>query len=124
MIKSWNSFNESISNELSRVQAQEIIYYLSEESSPNHKITKEFYDTFGDHFIYYETGYEEMKQFIEDLLSKCKGDEKLTNRMIGIYHEIRKEREIFPKMFEIEEIFGDFMDLEDFSLFCDIFNRK
>lgn len=115
MIKSWNSFNESVSNELTKEQAQEIIYYLSEDSSPDRKIADEFYNLFGEHFTYYETGYEEMKQFVRDLLSKCKGNEDLTNKMVEMYHEIRKEREIFPEMFEIEEIFDDFMDLEDFT---------
>ena len=115
MIKSWNSFNESVSNELTKEQAQEIIYYLSEDSSPDRKIADEFYNLFGEHFTYYETGYEEMKQFVRDLLSKCKGSEDLTNKMVEMYHEIRKEREIFPEMFEIEEIFDDFMDLEDFT---------
>ena len=115
MIKSWNSFNESVSNELTKEQAQEIIYYLSEDSSPDRKIADEFYNLFGEHFTYYETGYEEMKQFVRDLLSKCKGNEDLTNKVIEMYHKIRKEREIFPEAFEIEEIFADFMDLEDFT---------
>lgn len=115
MIKSWNSFNESVSNELTKEQDQEIIYYLSEDSSPDRNITEEFYNLFGEHFVYYETGYEEMKQFVRDLLSKCKGNEDLTNKVIEMYHKIRKEREIFPEAFEIEEIFADFMDLEDFT---------
>lgn len=115
MIKSWNSFNESVSNELTKEQAQEIIYYFSEDSSPDKGITEEFYNLFGDHFTYYETGYEDMKQFVKDLLSRCKGNQDLTDKMIQMYHKIRKEREIFPEMFEIEEIFADFMDLEDFT---------
>lgn len=115
MIKSWQIFNESNSNELTKEQAQEIIYYLSEDSSPDRNITKEFYDLFGDHFTYYETGYEDMKQFVKDLLSRCKGNQDLTDNMIQMYQKIRKEREIFPEAFEIEEIFADFMDLENFT---------
>jgi len=115
MIKSWQIFNESISNELTKEQAHEIIYYLSEDSSPDKAITEEFYNLFGDHFTYYETGYEDMKQFVKDLLSRCKGNQDLTDKMIQMYHKIRKEREMFPEMFEIEEIFADFMDLEDFT---------
>lgn len=115
MIKNWQIFNESNSNELTKEQAQEIIYYLSEDSSPDQNITKEFYDLFGDHFTYYETGYEDMKQFVKDLLSRCKGNQDLTNKMIQMYQKIRKKRDIFPEAFEIEEIFADFMDLEDFT---------
>lgn len=115
MIKNWQIFNESVSNELTKEQAQEIIYYFSENSRPDKKISDEFYDTFGDHFIYYETGYEEMKQYVRDLLSKCKENQDLTNKMIEMYHKIRKEREIFPEAHEIEEMLSDFMDLEDFS---------
>ena len=115
MIKSWQIFNESNSNDLTKEQAQEIIYYLSEDSSPNRRISEEFYNLFGEHFVYYETGYEDMKQFVKDLLSMCKGNQDLTDKMIQMYQKIRKEREIFPEMFEIEEIFADFMDLEDFT---------
>ena len=115
MIKSWQIFNESNSNELTKEQAQEIIYYLSEDSSPNREISEEFYNLFGEHFVYYETGYEDMKQFVKDLLSMCKGNQDLTDKMIQMYQKIRKEREIFPEAFEIEEIFADFMDLEDFT---------
>lgn len=115
MIKSWNIFNESVSIELTKEQAQEVIYYFSEDSSPSNSIAANFYSLFGDHFIYYEAGYEDMKQFVKDLLSKCKGNELITNRVIDIYNRIRKEREIFPEAFEIEEIFADFMDLEDFT---------
>lgn len=115
MIKSWQIFNESNSNELTKEQSQEIIYYLSEDSSPNEKISEEFYNLFGEHFVYYETGYEDMKQFVKDLLSMCKGNQDLTDKMIQMYQKIRKEREIFPEAFEIEEIFADFMDLEDFT---------
>ena len=115
MIKSWQIFNESNSNELTKEQAQEIIYYLSEDSSPNREISEEFYNLFGEHFVYYETGYEDMKQFVKDLLSMCKGNQDLTDKMTQMYQKIRKEREIFPEAFEIEEIFADFMDLEDFT---------
>lgn len=115
MIKSWKIFNESHSNELTKEMAQEIIYYLSEDSSPDKKITEEFYNLFGEHFTYYETGYEDMKQFVKDLLSRCKGNQDLTDKMIQMYQRIRQKREIFPEAFEIEEIFADFMDLEDFT---------
>jgi len=115
MIKNWQIFNESNSNELTKEQAQEIIYYLSEDSSPNREISEEFYNLFGEHFVYYETGYEDMKQFVKDLLSMCRGNQDFTDKMIQMYQKIRKEREIFPEAFEIEEIFADFMDLEDFT---------
>lgn len=56
-----------------------------------------------------------MKQFVKDLLSMCRGNQDFTDKMIQMYQKIRKEREIFPEAFEIEEIFADFMDLEDFT---------
>ena len=45
----------------------------------------------------------------------CQNNPELTDKMIQIYHRIREEREIFPEAYEIEEIFSDFMDLEDFT---------
>lgn len=115
MIKNWNLFNESVSNELTKEQAQEIIYYFSEMSEPTSKIVIDFYSIFDDdHFVFYETSYEEMKQYVKDLQERCKGNEELTNKMIEIYEEIREERKIFPEAHEIESTFSDFMDLEDF----------
>lgn len=85
MIKNWQIFNESNSNDLTKEQAQEIIYYLSEDSSPNREISEEFYNLFGEHFVYYETGYEDMKQFVKDLLSMCRGNQDFTDKMIQSY---------------------------------------
>jgi hypothetical protein len=117
MIKSWQIFNESTSNELTKEQAQEIIYYFSEMSEPTQKIVNNFYSLDGfddDHFSFFEISYEEMIQYTRDLQQRCKGNEELTNKMIEIYEEIREERKIFPEAHEIESIFSDFMDLEDF----------
>jgi hypothetical protein len=39
MIKSWHKFNESQSNKLTKEMAQEIIYYVSEDSKPTESIS-------------------------------------------------------------------------------------
>lgn len=116
MIKSWQIFNESTSNELTKEQAQEIIYYFSEMSEPTSKIVNNFFSLFhDDDFVFYETSYEEMTQYTKDLQQKCKGNEELTNKVVEIYEEIREERKMFPEAHEIESTFSDFMDLEDFN---------
>ena len=118
MIKSWHKFNESQSNKLTKEMAQEIIYYVSEDSKPTKSIVDDIYGLINnndDSFTMYETGYDDMKEMIEKLLSMCQNNPELTDKMIQIYHRIREEREIFPEAFEIEEIFSDFMDLEDFT---------
>lgn len=118
MIKSWHKFNESQSSGLTKEMAQEIIYYISEDSTPTKSIFADIYNAIGNHnddFTMYETGYEDIKEMIKKLLSMCQNNPELTDKMIQIYHKIREEREIFPEAFEIEEIFSDFMDLEDFN---------
>jgi hypothetical protein len=117
MIKKWHKFNESQSNKLTKEMAQEIIYYISEDSRPSKEIAVDIYNTIDDNddFVMYETGYEEMKEMIRKLLSICQNNVELTEKMIQIYHKIRKEREIFPHAHEIEEMLLDFMDSEDFD---------
>jgi hypothetical protein len=114
MIKSWQIFNESTSNELTKEQSQEIIYYFSEMSEPTQKIVNDFYSLRGfddNHFSFFEISYEEMIQYTRDLQQRCKGNEELTNKMIEIYEEIREERKIFPEAHEIESIFSDLHSL-------------
>jgi hypothetical protein len=116
MIKTWHKFNESQSNKLTKEMAQEIIYYVSEDSRPSKEIADDIYHLIDDDsFIMYETGYEEMKEMIRKLLSMCQNNTELTEKMIQIYHKIREEREIFPHAHEIEEMLLDFMDSEDFD---------
>jgi hypothetical protein len=127
MIKSWHKFNESQSNKLTKEMAQEIIYYVSEDSKPTESIVDDIYDLINnndDSFTMYETGYDDMKEMIKKLLNMCQNNPELTDKMIQIYHRIREEREIFPEAFEIEEIFSDFMDLEDFDFMIYSDNHK
>lgn len=116
-ISNWSKFNENsnVSGELSHQMAQEIIYYFTEDSMPNKGLSNVFYDTFGETFVYYETGYEDLKQYVNDLIFKCRGDEDLNDKMIEMYHAIRKEREIFPEIYEIEENYFDLIDEENFD---------
>ena len=107
--------------------AQEIIYYVSEDSKPTKSIVDDIYDLINnndDSFTMYETGYDDMKEMIKKLLNMCQNNPELTDKMIQIYHRIREEREIFPEAFEIEEIFSDFMDLEDFDFMIYSDNHK
>ena len=115
MIKTWYKFNESQSEKLTKEMAQEIIYYVSEDSSPNKEIADDLYQFLNDDFVMYETGYEDIKEMIKKLLSMCQNNPELTEKMVQIYHRIREEREIFPHAYEIEEMLSDFMDLEDFD---------
>ena len=92
------------------------MYYVSEDSTPTKEIADELYQFLNDDtFVMYETGYDEMKEMVKKLFSMCQNNSELNDKMIQIYHRIREEREIFPHAYEIEEMLGDFMDLEEFD---------
>jgi hypothetical protein len=106
--------------------AQELVYYVSEDSKPTKEIADDLYSYIGDDdtFIMYETGYDDMKEMIKKLLSMCQNNPELTDKITQIYHRIREEREIFPEAYEIEEMLSDFMDFEDFDFMIYSDNHK
>lgn len=118
MIKNWKKFNES-NNSVSYEMLSEIIMfrnnsYLKDNEDLNRRI---------DLFIDVKLGgdiddlcpvyIEEHKQFIaklEELLDKIKQDSDLSNTLISLYKEVEIEMKGFPKFYELEDLFLDFID--------------
>jgi hypothetical protein len=118
MIKNWEKFNES-NNSVSYETLSEVIMfrnnsYMSDNVDLNRRI---------DHFIDVELGddiddlcpvyIEERRQFIsrlEGLLDRIKKDSNLSNTLISLYKDVEKKMEGFPKFYELEDLFLDFID--------------
>lgn len=121
MIKRWIKFNES-SETFTEEMAQEIIYYFSEDSKPTKEIVFKFLenDIIQNEFNFsiYETSYEEMKVYVKDLISLVQnGPVGFKDEMIEIYNQIRQERKDFPEVYEIEDIYLDLIENEDFKFY-------
>jgi len=120
MIKGWIRFNESSGN-FTYEMAQEIIFYFSEDSSPNKSIEREFFEhpemgNDADHFVAYESGYEDYQKMIKKLMGMV-NTKSLTFKddMIAIYNKIRQERSDFPEIFELEDTFLDLIESNGFD---------
>jgi hypothetical protein len=108
MIKCWNRFFESNTEKFTEEMAQEIIYYFSENSEVSKGLENLFFNhpenDQADHFVAYETGYDEYKQWINRLMGMV-NTKSLTFKddMIELYNKIREERKNFPLICEIED---------------------
>ena len=118
MIKNWSKFNESASEEFTEEMAQEILYFFGEDSSaPNelgitfNNIHKEFNL---NHIVFYETGYDEMKEFIKYLYDRAKESKELSEKLIKLYEQIR-EVSVFPRVCEIEDIYLNIIENLNFD---------
>lgn len=130
-ITNWKKFNESVNEEFTEEMSQEILYCFSEGShleegelnrlviSFNESLSKENINS-ESHFGMYETGYDEMKEmvkklygFVQTLSLGFKDD------MINLYHEIRKVKEKFPEVYEIEDLFLTFIEGNNFQFHLD-----
>lgn len=127
-ITNWKRFNESVSEKFTEEMAQEIIYCFSESSELDKELEQlrtSFYNSIESEghendFIMYETDYNEMKEMIRKLYGLAQ-TESLTFRddMIQLYHKIRKIKSKFPHIYEIEDLFLDFIESNNFRLFID-----
>lgn len=118
MIKNWKKFNES-NNSVSYEMLSEVIMFrnnshIDDIPDLNKKI---------DHFVNDELGedvddlcpvyIDEHKQFrtkLEDLINRIKKDSKLSNTLISLYKEVESEMMGFPKFYELEDLFLEFID--------------
>jgi hypothetical protein len=129
-ITNWEKFNESVSEEFTEEMAQEIIYSFSEGtdlSGELNRLVVSFVETVNkenidseSHFGMYETSYGEMKVMVRKLYGFAQ-TESLTFReeMIQLYHEIRKVKEKFPEVYEIEDLFLTFLESNNFEFYLD-----
>ena len=129
-ITNWKKFNESVNEEFTEEMAQEIIYCFSEGSDLSGRIGEicrdfetsldEINISAGQEFGMYETGYDEMKQMTKKLYGFVQtGNLSFKDNMINLYHEIRKVKEKFPEVFEIEDLFLTFIEGNNFEFHLD-----
>jgi len=129
-ITNWKKFNESVNEEFTEEMAQEIIYCFSEGSDLSgelENLIKKFDESLdeidisaGQEFGMYETGYDEMKQMVNKLYGFVQtGNLSFKDNMINLYHEIRKVKEKFPEVFEIEDLFLTFIEGNNFEFHLD-----
>lgn len=129
-ITNWKKFNESVNEEFTEEMAQEIIYCFSEGSDLSGRIGEicrdfetsldEINISAGQEFGMYETGYDEMKQMVKKLYGLVQTESLgFKDDMINLYHEIRKVKEKFPEVYEIEDLFLTFIESNNFVFHLD-----
>ena len=117
MIKGWNTFNESVDGRFTEEMAMEIVYYFSEDSKPTNSISDLFFNNpeTNNLFNFYESGYDEYKAATKKLYGVVNSvSPELREKIFQVYNMIREERNVFPKIAEIEDIFLDIID-DDYS---------
>jgi hypothetical protein len=123
MIKNWSKFNES-SETFTEEMAQEILYFFGEESKASKEIGDIFnriYKTYNlNHITFYETSYEEMKEYTEYLFKRSTEDPELRQKLIELYNVIRKEMEVFPQVYEIEDMYLSVIEDLNFDFYLGI----
>lgn len=124
MIKKWKKFNESTSETFTEEMAQEILYFFSEDSIVPKSIETDFNRIYNDYqlnqIVFYEAGYNDMKQFIKYLFEKSKEDESLKRELIDLYSKIREQIKIFPKVCEIEDIYLSLIEDLNYDFFLSV----
>lgn len=129
-ISNWRKFNESVGENFTEEMAQEIIYCFSEGSQISGRLDellKDFDSALKEEginsqqdFGMYETGYDEMKGMVKKLYGFVQtGSLTFKDDMINLYHEIRKEKEKFPEVYEIEDLFLTFIESNNFKFHLD-----
>jgi predicted RecB family nuclease len=124
MIKNWSKFNESSSEAFTEEMSQEILYFFGEDS----KVSKEIGDIFNriyktynlNHIVFYETGYDEMKEFTKYLFDRSKENPELTQNLIDLYHKIRQKISIFPEVYQIEDMYLSIIEDLNYDFYLDI----
>lgn len=125
MIKSWNKFFEANQDELTEEMAQEILYTFGEESvgySNDDPQLKDFLrsDEVWKGITFYETGYDEMKEFTQTLLNNSEENPEVKSQCIKVYNYIRKQNEIFPEIYQIEDYYLSLIEKYGFDFYVDV----
>ena len=113
MISNWQKFNENVSGRFTEDMAMEIVYYISEDSTPNKEIEKLIFANpeMEGMFFFYESGHSEYDAAIKKLFAAVnKGSLEFRDNMINVYNMIREERKDFPPIIEIENALINLVD--------------
>ena len=129
MIKNWTKFNESSSDTFTEEMAQEILYFFGEDSIVSKELENYFNEIHGkynlNHIVFYETGYDEMKEFTKYLFDRAKENTELTKNLIDLYHKIRQNINMFPEVYQIEDMYLSIIEDLNYNFYLDIdSNRK
>jgi hypothetical protein len=125
MIKSWNKFFESNEGEFTEEMAQEILYTFGEDSKGYSSDDPEIKDFLRSGAIwqgitFYETDYSEMKEFTKTLMKNAERNPEVKAECIRVYNYIRKQNEIFPEIFQIEDYYLSLIEKYGFDFYVDI----
>lgn len=124
MIKKWSKFNESTSETFTEEMAQEILYFFGEDSIVSKELENYFNEIHGkynlNHIVFYETGYDEMKEFTKYLFDKSKENPELTQNLIDLYHKVRQSIGMFPEVHQVEDIFLSIIEDLNYDFYLDV----
>ena len=125
MIKNWSKFFESNQEELTEEMVQEILYTFGEDSKGYNNDDPELKDFLSsediwDDIVFYETDYDEMKEFTKTLLKNAQNNEWIKSECIKVYKYIRKKNDIFPHIYEIEDLYLSLIEKYDFGFYVSI----
>lgn len=124
MIKSWNKFFEANEGEFTEEMAQEILYTFGEDSKGyrNDPQLQDFLrsEEVWNGIVFFETGYDEMKEFTKNLLRNAEVNPEVKSECIRVYNYIRKQNEIFPEVYQIEDYYLSLIEKYDFDFLLDV----
>ena len=125
MIKNWSKFFESSQEEFTEEMSQEILYTFGENSTGYGVDTPELKSFLSSDDIwygitFYETGYDEMKKFTQTLLGNAKNNEWVKSECIKAYNFIRKQNDIFPHIYEIEDMYLSLIENYGYNFYVDV----
>lgn len=125
MIKSWNKFFEANEGEFTEEMAQEILYTFGEDSKGYSNDDPELKDFLRSEEVwrgitFYETGYDEMKEFTQILLRNAEVNPEVKSECIRVYNYIREQNKIFPEIYQIEDIYLSLIEKYDFNFYVNV----
>jgi hypothetical protein len=124
MIKNWSKFTESTSEYFTEEMAQEILYFFGEDSRVSKELENYFNEIYKkynlDHIVFYETGYDDMKEFTKYLFDKSKENPELTQNLIDLYHKVRQSIGMFPEVHQVEDIFLSIIEDLNYDFYLDV----
>lgn len=124
MIKNWSKFNESTSEDFTEEMAQEILYFFGEDSQVSKDGDLNFNEIYKkynlEHIVFYETSYDEMKEFTQYLLNKSKEDTNLKQELIELYNKIRQKMNMFPEVYQIEDMYLSIIEELNYDFYLNV----
>ena len=125
-IKNWNKFgklNESTET-FTEEMAQEILYFFGEDSIVSYELKNYFnviYKKYNlEDIVFYETGYDEMKEFTQYLFNKSKENQNLKQELIELYNKIREKMNMFPEVYQIEDVYLSIIEDLNYNFYLNV----